>query len=95
MFYRQNKTFWYQFCNLKHFLKTENIEDSLASPCEDGSNFCIGAISKKWLFFYILPNLIKMKKFSEQLNILKGDYDGHFFVQRYFGSQSVHRKKIL
>ena len=21
MFYRQNKTFWYQFCNFKHFLK--------------------------------------------------------------------------
>ena len=31
MFYRQNKTFWYQFCNFKHFLKPENSEDSLAS----------------------------------------------------------------
>ena len=31
MFYRQNKTFWYQFCNFKHFLKEENSEDSLAS----------------------------------------------------------------
>ena len=31
MFYRQNKTFWYQFCNFKHFLKAENNEDSLAS----------------------------------------------------------------
>ena len=31
MFYRQNKTFWYQFCNFKHFLKAENSEDSLAS----------------------------------------------------------------
>ena len=29
--YRQNKTFWYQFCNFKHFLKAENSEDSLAS----------------------------------------------------------------
>ena len=27
----QNKTFWYQFCNFKHFLKAENSEDSLAS----------------------------------------------------------------
>ena len=36
-----------------------------------------------------------MKKFYEQLNILKGDYDGHFFAQRYFGSQSLHRKKNL
>ena len=31
MFYRHNKTFWYQFCNSKHFLKAENSEDSLAS----------------------------------------------------------------
>ena len=30
-FYRQNKTFWYQFCNFKHFLKAENSEDSLTS----------------------------------------------------------------
>ena len=29
--YRQNKTFWYQFCNFKHFLKAENSEDSLAA----------------------------------------------------------------
>ena len=29
MFYRHNKTFWYQFCNSKHFLKAENSEDSL------------------------------------------------------------------
>ena len=35
MLYRHNKTFWYQFCNFKHFLKAEN---SLASLCED---FCI------------------------------------------------------
>ena len=35
MFYGQNKTFWYQFCNLKHFLKAENSEDSLASSCEE------------------------------------------------------------
>ena len=28
MFYKQNKTFWYQFCNFKHFLKAENSEDS-------------------------------------------------------------------
>ena len=28
MFYRHNKTFWYQFCNfIKHFLKAENSED--------------------------------------------------------------------
>ena len=33
MFYKQNKTFWYQFCNFKHFLKAENSEDSLASSC--------------------------------------------------------------
>ena len=46
-------------------------------------------------YFYILPNLIKMKVFQELLNILKGDYDGHFFAQRYFGSQSLHRKKNL
>ena len=31
--YRHNKTFWYQFCNCKHFLKAENSEDSLASSC--------------------------------------------------------------
>ena len=33
MFYRHNKTFWYQFCNFKHFLKAENSEDSSASSC--------------------------------------------------------------
>ena len=33
MLYRHNKTFWYQFCNFKHFLKAENSEDSLASSC--------------------------------------------------------------
>ena len=33
MFYRHNKTFWYQFCNFEHFLKAENSEDSLASSC--------------------------------------------------------------
>ena len=38
MFCRHNKTFWYQFCNFKHFLKAENSEDSLASSCEE---FCI------------------------------------------------------
>ena len=48
---------------------------------------------KKNGFFYIFPNLIKIKKFQEQLIILKGDYDGHFFAQGYFGSQSSHRKK--
>ena len=37
-FYRHNKTFWYQFCNFKHFLKAENSEDSSASWCEE---FCI------------------------------------------------------
>ena len=36
----QNKTlqtFWYQFCNFKHFLKAENSEDSLASSCVEFS----------------------------------------------------------
>ena len=36
MFYRHNtcnKTFWYQFCKFKHFLKAGNSEDGLASPC--------------------------------------------------------------
>ena len=37
MFYRHNKTLWYQFCNFKHFLKAENSEDSLASSCEEFS----------------------------------------------------------
>ena len=34
MFYK-HKTLWYQFCNLKHFLKAENSEDSLASLHEE------------------------------------------------------------
>ena len=38
MFYRHKKSFWYQFCNFKHFLKAENSEDSLASSCEE---FCV------------------------------------------------------
>ena len=37
IFYRHNKTFWYQFCNFKHFLKAENSEDSLASSCVEFS----------------------------------------------------------
>ena len=37
MFYRQHKPFWYQFCNLKHFLKAENSEDIFASSCEQNS----------------------------------------------------------
>ena len=37
MFYRQHKTFWYQICNLKHFLKAENSEDIFASSCEQNS----------------------------------------------------------
>ena len=37
LFYRHNKTFWYQFCNSKHFLKAENNEDSFASSCEQFS----------------------------------------------------------
>ena len=37
MFYRHNKTIWYQFCNFKHFLKAENSEDSLASSCVEFS----------------------------------------------------------
>ena len=32
------QTFWYHFCNFKHFLKVKNSEDSLASSCEE---FCI------------------------------------------------------
>ena len=54
-----------------------------------------GQFLKKNGFFYIFPNLIKIKKFQEQLIILKGDYGGHFFAQGYFGSQSLHRKKIV
>ena len=57
--------------------------------------FQYGQFKKKIGFFYIFPNLIKIKKFQEQLIILKGDYDGHFFAQGYFGSQSLHRKKIF
>ena len=45
MFYRHNKTFWYQFCNFKHFLKAENSEDSLASSCVE---FSIG-LSWDWV----------------------------------------------
>ena len=37
MFYRHNKTFWYQFFNFKHFLKAENSKDSLASSCVEFS----------------------------------------------------------
>ena len=40
MFYRQHKTFWYQFCNLKHFLKAENSEDIFASSREQNSVTC-------------------------------------------------------
>ena len=45
------------------------------------------------VIFTFYPNLIK--KILEQLNILRGGYDGHFFAQRYFGSQSLHEKKNL
>ena len=55
----------------------------------------MGNFKKKNGFFYIFPNLIKIKMFQEQLIILKGDYNGHFFAQGYFGSRSLHRKKIF
>ena len=45
MFYRHNKTFWYQFCNFKHFLKAENSEDILASLCVE---FSIGLSNPVW-----------------------------------------------
>ena len=51
MLYRHNKTFWYQFCNFKHFLKAENSEDNLASSCEE---FCIN-----WLSCNLLLELSK------------------------------------
>ena len=42
MFYRQSKTFWYQFCNFKHFLKAENSEDSFGHFVTQQANglFC-------------------------------------------------------
>ena len=40
MFYRQHKTFRYQFCNLKHFLKAEISEDIFASSCEQNPVTC-------------------------------------------------------
>ena len=36
-FYRHNKTFWYQFCNFKHFWKQNFSEDILASSCVEFS----------------------------------------------------------
>ena len=40
MFYRQHKTFWYQFCNLKQFLKAGNSEDIFTGSCEQNSVTC-------------------------------------------------------
>ena len=39
LFYTHYKTFWYQFCNFKHFLKAENSEDGLASSCVEFSQY--------------------------------------------------------
>ena len=68
-------------------LKTDPPPKKNRPEWKDKGNF------KKNGFFYIFPSLIRTKKFQEQLIILKGDYDGHFFAQGYFGSQSLHRKK--
>ena len=67
------------------------------SECNALMGFMVlqGGNLKKNGFFHIFPNLIKINKFQEQLIILEGDYDGHFFAQGYFGSQSLHRKKIF
>ena len=54
MFYRQNKTFWYQFCNFKHFLKAETSEDSLASSWHSKP-----IVSSVTLLGTIFLNLIK------------------------------------
>ena len=61
MLYRQNKTFWYQFCNFKHFLEAENSEDSLASswhskpmvalPKHSAVGGALRAIQKMWPHF--------------------------------------------
>ena len=54
MFYRQHKTFWYQFCNLKHFLKAENSEDIFASSCEQNSVTCHETQSKTELLLELV-----------------------------------------
>ena len=57
MFYRQNKTFWYQFCNFKHFLKAENNEDSLASSWHSKpmvSSVTLLELSDCWHYHFIL-----------------------------------------
>ena len=56
--YRQNKTFWYQFCNFKHFLKAENSEDSLASSWHSKpmvSSVTLLELSDCWHYMYICP----------------------------------------
>ena len=61
--------------------------------CERGNKKCDGQFLKKKKkkngSFLHSTNLITIKKFQEQLIILKSDYDGHFFAQRYFGCCSA------
>ena len=66
MFYRHNKTFWYKFCNFKHFLKAGNSDDSLASSCEE---FCILAfiihVTQTSIEHYIVPLYLPANKKSK------------------------------
>ena len=81
--------FWQSFANVYSMRAHQTLNKF------DAPHFVLKGNLKKNGFFYIFPNLIKIKKFQEQLIILKGDYDGHFFAQGYFGSQSLHRKKKI
>ena len=73
LFYRHNKTFWYQFCNFKHFLKAENSEDSLASSCVE---FSIGLSCNPvwdWVTIGTKKSSLPQQAFEEYKTISTGN----------------------
>ena len=56
MFYRQNKTFWYQFCNSKHFLKAENSEDSCQFVTQQANGLFCHSTWVEWLLALVFWN---------------------------------------
>ena len=97
MFYRHIKTFWYQFCNFKHFLKAENSENSLASSCVE---FSIGLSCNPiwhWVTVGTMTILYKIRwKFKNcktcptPLNLL-----GARFVKMYQFCNTIHNLREI
>ena len=88
MFYRQNKTFWYQFCNFKHFLKAENSEDSLASSWH--SKPMVSSVDSAWVDWLLALGPTR----GPFTNTCKGGRCKKYLSQKFFGPPLQTAKKF-